>query len=333
MKITSKSTAGLLMGVCLLAVSALTAFSAETPGSAPEGRAAVVNGTVISRQEVDKELDGARSRMAAQGRTLTDAQLPELRENILEGMITRELLFQQSAKEGISIAPETVKEQLGQIKSQFPDEAAYQARLKEMGVTEADISQQIVRGLTIEELIEAKVGQKITVSEEEGKRYYEENPNFFQQTEQVHARHILIKVAPDADQAAKAEARKSIEAVEKKVKAGEDFEALAVAHSQGPSAPKGGDLGFFGRGQMVAPFEEAAFALEPGKVSGVVETDFGYHLIQSVEKKPAETIPYETAKDQITQFLKQQKMQTEVARYVEELKKTAKIERFPPQTS
>ncbi|MGB8720620.1 MAG: peptidylprolyl isomerase, partial [Desulfobacterales bacterium] len=101
----------------------------------------------------------------------------------------------------------------------------------------------------------------------------------------------------------------------------------------GPSAPKGGDLGFFGRGQMVAPFEEAAFALEPGKVSGVVETDFGYHLIQSVEKKPAETIPYETAKDQITQFLKQQKMQTEVARYVEELKKTAKIERFPLQTS
>jgi peptidyl-prolyl cis-trans isomerase C len=333
MKISSKTMAGLLMGACLLAVSAVPVFSAEAPGAAPEGSAAVVNGTTITWQEVEKELDSARNRMAAQGRMLTEAQLPELRENILDGMITRELLFQESAKEGIRIAPETAEAQLGQIKTQFPDEATYQARLKEMAVTEADISQQILRGLTIEELIDVKIGQKIVVSEAEGKRYYEENPNFFQQPEQVHARHILIKVAPDADDAAKAEARKNIEAVEKKVKAGEDFEALAKAHSQGPSGPKGGDLGFFGRGQMVAPFEEAAFALDPGKVSGVVETEFGYHLIQSVEKKPAETISYEKAKDQITQFLKQEKMQGEVERYVEELKKTAKIERYPSKSS
>jgi peptidyl-prolyl cis-trans isomerase C len=333
MKISSNTTAGLLMGVCLLVVSALTAFSAETPGVAPEGSAAVVNGTAITWQEVEKELDSTRNRMAAQGRVLTDAQLPELRENILDGMITRELLFQESGKEGIRIAPETVKEQLGEIKTQFPDEATYQTRLTEMAVTEADISQQILRGLTIEELIDIKVGQKIVVSEAEGKRYYDENPNFFQQPEQVHARHILIKVAPDADDAAKAEARKSIEAVEKKVKAGEDFEALAMAHSQGPSGPKGGDLGFFGRGQMVPPFEEAAFALEPGKVSGIVETEFGYHLIQNVEKKPAETISFETAKDQITEFLKQEKLQSDVERYVEDLKKTAKIERFPPKSS
>lgn len=333
MKISFKTTAGLLVGVCFLMFAALVAFSAETSGAAPQGNAAVVNGTVITWQEVDKELENARNRMAAQGRMVSEDQLSELRENILDGMIARELLFQEGGKQGISIAPETVSEQLGQIKTQFSDEAAYQARLKEMGVSEADISQQILRGLTIEELIDVEVGQKIVVSEEESKRYYDENPNFFQHPEQVHARHILIKVAPDADEAAKAEARKNIEAVEKKVKAGEDFEALAIANSQGPSAPKGGDLGFFGRGQMVASFEEAAFALEPGKVSGVVETEFGYHLIQSVEKKPAETISYEKAKDQINEFLKQEKMQAGVARYVEELKKTAKIERFPAKTS
>jgi peptidyl-prolyl cis-trans isomerase C len=333
MKISLKTMACLLMGACFLTLGALGAFSAEAPAAAPQGKAAMVNGTVITWQEVDKELENARNRLAAQGRMVSDDQLPELRENILDGMITRELLFQESGKQGISIAPETVAEQLGQIKSQFRDEAVYQARLKEMGVSEADISRQILRGLTIEELIDVKVGQKIVVDEAETKRYYDENPNFFQQPEQVHARHILIKVAPDADEAAKAEARKNIEAVEKKVKAGEDFEALAIAHSQGPSGPKGGDLGFFGRGQMVAPFEEAAFALEPGKVSGVVETEFGYHLIQSVEKKPAETVSYEKAKDQITEFLKQEKMQGEVARYVEELKKTAKIERFPVQAS
>jgi peptidyl-prolyl cis-trans isomerase C len=333
MKISFKTTAGLVMGAYFLTFGALIAFSAENSGAAPQDKAAVVNGTVITWQEVDKELESARNRMAAQGRTVSDDQLAEWRESILDGMIARELLFQESGKEGISVSPETVTEQLGQIKSQFRDEAAYQARLKEMGVTEADVTRQIQRGLTIEELIDVKLGQKIVVSDEESKRYYDEHPNFFQQPEQVHARHILIKVAPDADEAAKAEARKNIEAVEKKVKAGEDFEALAIAHSQGPSGPKGGDLGFFGRGQMVAPFEEAAFALEPGKVSGVVETEFGYHLIQSVEKKPAETISYEKAQDQIKEFLKQEKLQGEVAGYVEELKKAATIERFPAKTS
>jgi peptidyl-prolyl cis-trans isomerase C len=333
MKISFKTTVVLLMGMCWLVFGVLSAFSAETPAADPQGKAAVVNGTAITWQEVDKELESARNRLAAQGRMVSDDQLPELREKILDGMIARELLFQESGKQGISITPETVTEQLGQIKTQFPDEAAYQARLKEMGVAEADISDQILRGLTIEELVDVQVGQKIVVAEAESRRYYDENPNFFQQPEQVHARHILIKVPPGADEAAKAEARKKIEAVEKQVKAGEDFEALAVAHSQGPSAPKGGDLGFFGRGQMVASFEEAAFALEPGKVSGVVETEYGYHLIQSVEKKPAETVSYENAKDQIEEFLKQEKLQDEVARYVEELKKAATIERFPAPTS
>ena len=103
--------------------------------------------------------------------------------------------------------------------------------------------------------------------------------------EQVKASHILVKVDAGADEAKKAEARKKIQEIQQKVKAGGDFEALATENSDCPSKAKGGDLGFFERGQMVKPFEEAAFALKPGEVSGIVETQFGYHIIKVQEKK------------------------------------------------
>ena len=113
---------------------------------------------------------------------------------------------------------------------------------------------------------------------------------------------------------------------------GADFAETAKAQSEGPSKDQGGDLGYFGRGQMVKPFEDAAFALEPGKVSDVVETPFGYHLIRVSDKKPETVVSYDEVKERLANFLKNQKVQREMTQYVDELKASAKIERFltPP---
>jgi peptidyl-prolyl cis-trans isomerase C len=138
----------------------------------------------------------------------------------------------------------------------------------------------------------------------------------------------LIKVDPGADEAKKAEARTKIESLQTKLKKGENFDALAKEYSEGPSGPKGGDLGFFGRGQMVKPFEETAFTMKPGQVSEMVETRFGYHLIMVTDRTPESTLSYEEIKDRLEQYLKQQKVQEATAKYVETLRGKAKIERF-----
>jgi peptidyl-prolyl cis-trans isomerase C len=144
----------------------------------------------------------------------------------------------------------------------------------------------------------------------------------------VRASHILIKVDPKADESQRATARKKIDKIQQKLQQGEDFAALAKEFSQGPSSVKGGDLGYFGRGQMVKPFEKAAFGLMPGDVSGIVETRFGYHLIKVIERRPETTMAFKDIKGRLGRYLMQEKVRREVNLYVQKLKKKAKVERF-----
>lgn len=149
---------------------------------------------------------------------------------------------------------------------------------------------------------------KTPVSEEEISEYYDIHKNSeFSREEEVAARHILKRVAKDADPAAKTAARDAIDAVASRLAAGEDFETLAKAESQDPgSAAKGGDLGFFGHGRMVPVFETAAFSLERGKISDVFESDFGFHILQVYDKKPAGVSTLDEVKEQIRTKLAEQ---------------------------
>jgi peptidyl-prolyl cis-trans isomerase C len=179
--------------------------------------------------------------------------------------------------------------------------------------------------------------QKATVSHQEMKSYYDTHQDHFKKPEKVQASHILIEVDPQASASQKAEAQKKLKKIQEKVRKGEDFAALAKEHSQCPSSAQGGDLGYFQRGQMVKPFEEAAFALEAGKVSKIVETRFGYHLIKVMDKKPETTLPYKDVKGGLEEHLKQDKVRQEVRTYLEKLKEKAQVERFltedPTETS
>jgi peptidyl-prolyl cis-trans isomerase D len=149
---------------------------------------------------------------------------------------------------------------------------------------------------------------KITITDAQVKAYYDAHKEKdFQQPEQVLARHILIKAEAAADQAVKDAAKLKAEGLRKQLAGGADFAALAKAHSDDPgSKDKGGDLGWFGRERMVKAFEDAAFALKPGELSEVVESPFGYHIIQVQEKRDARTLPVEDVKDRIVNVLKRQ---------------------------
>ncbi len=315
----------LFMVLALIMVPTI-ALAAEK--KAPADKAAVVNGVTISKDDFDRELDFFIKRANQRGQQVPQAQMGMMKNQVLDSLIDRELLFQESKKKGIKINPEKVSDQLQQIKQRYPSKDEFKNLLSEMGLTESAVQKQISRGMAIQQLIDKEVGDKIKIGDEEVKSYYDANPQLFQQPEQVQASHILVKVDATATQAQKDEARKKIESVQKKAQKGEDFATLAKTFSEGPSGPKGGDLGYFRRGQMVKPFEEAAFNLKPNETSDIVETQFGYHLIRVVDKKPAQKIAYADVKERLSAHLKKQKMDSEASTYIQSLRSGAKIEKF-----
>ena len=232
---------------------------------APGDMIAVVNGTIITRGEFDRVRNYELRRAAQSGKQVPEAQMAKIENSILDSLIVGELLFQESKKKGVQVKSETVDEQLATIKQRFPSEAEFNKALEENNMTESKIKADIRRDMAIQQLIDKEVDQKVKISDEDSKNFYDTNPQYFQQPERVKASHILIKVDEGASDDKKAEARKKIEEIQQKVKKGEDFAALAKTYSEGPSAPRGGDLDYFGRGQMVKPFEDAAFRLKPKK--------------------------------------------------------------------
>lgn len=321
-------------GLFMAIVTAMTLSLLLSPAAAAEtktdDKVAVVNGVVISKADFEKELFRVQQQLAASGRDPRTATTPEVQNEILSNMIKGELLHQAAGKKGIKIDENMVAERWDGLKKRFATEEEFAKALNDMQITEAELKAQIQRGMVIETLINQEFFDKTTVTDQDAQGFYDGNPDKFSQPEKVRASHILITVEPQADEAKKAEARKQIEAVQARLSKGEDFAALAKEVSKCPSAAKGGDLGFFPRGQMVPAFDEAAFALKVGEVSGVVETQFGYHLIKLAERQPASTVPFADVKDRLIQYLRQQKVREQVGAYVAGLEKDAKIERFQP---
>lgn len=299
---------------------------AAEPQKAPEN-AAVVNGTAIPYDTFVTEVELNQRRLQQQGRMIPEEMMPQLRSQVLDNLINQELLYQESARKKIKAQPEVVEKEIADIKSRFKDPKEFEATLTRMRMDEAGLRQQISQRSVIRTLIDQEIASGITISDTEAQSFYDGNPSYFQRPEQVHARHILVKVAPDANDADKGAARKKIDDIKKRIEKGEDFAELAKSVSEGPSSTNGGDLGFFSKEQMVKPFSDAAFAMKPNEISDIVETRFGYHIIQMLECRPAETVAFSDVKERIVGNLRNERIQKEVHAYLEKLREGAKIER------
>ena len=181
-----------ITAILVLVMFFIPALAAEKKPAAKH--VAVVNGVEITRAQFDKELSVHIQRVSRQGQQVSDEQMQALEKDILEGLIEREVLYQESHMAGIKIPDQKVDDQLAGIKKRFPTEEEFQKALAGMNLTEAEVRSQIQRGLVIRELIDQKVANKIVITDEETKAYYTANPQLFKQPEQVKASHILIKV-------------------------------------------------------------------------------------------------------------------------------------------
>ena len=292
---------------------------------------AIVNGQAITLGNYEKLLALNKSSMESyygsdiwsteieDGKTYKDT----LKEIVLETMIGSEVVYQQAKKDNILPTDEQVQEQIDSFNESIKDDEDYQAELKEMGINEEFLKYQFSRDLANSN-VQAKFEDETKISTDEMKKYYEENKDDYH-TNTVTASHILLKTIDDEgnelSDEEKAKAKKKAEEALAKVKAGEDFAEVAKEYSQDSTASNGGELGTFGKGQMVSEFENAAFSMKPGEISDIIKTQYGYHIIKVTERVD-EQKSYDDVKDEIKSTLASQ----EYSKYIEKLKDDSTIE-------
>jgi peptidyl-prolyl cis-trans isomerase C len=298
--------------------------------------AVTVNGVDIAESKIERLIKPQLERMAERAAQLPPALAEQYREQlrreILEQLIRDQLLEEKIKEANIVVTEEEVISKITEIATvQRPPLSLedFKKKIEEYGLTFDDVKEDVRRGLSRDRFMASQWADKINVTEDDAKKYYDENPKWFETPEQVRASHILIKPVfadPGTDpNEAKAQARAKIEELLKQINEGADFAELAKANSACPSAAEGGDLGFFPRGQTTQAFEKVAFELEVGQISDVVETEYGYHIMKVAEHKDAGVVWCEPAKDDIIEQLTEEKKQEFVNEYVESLKAKANI--------
>lgn len=313
--------AGIVSIAILLVMGSANAVEPEEP---KEPAAAIVNGERILMSAVDSKIQAAVRWNPGLGSDIES--LRKMRKDILNDLINEELVIQEGRKAGLKPYEIEISTELEKIKQRFPSEDSFQKKLKQDKLTEEKLNKIIERALIGKKVIDIKIEPTAKpVTDEDIVAFYEENKKQFAKQEEVKASHILIKVEPTAEEQEKADARSELQAVLDKAKAGADFAELAKEYSQGPSGPGGGDLGYFGRGSMVKPFEDAAFSLEKGQISDIVETRFGYHIIMVVDKKPEDFLKLEDVSEDIRKNLHTRAVDTALQKWLEPVRKEAAI--------
>lgn len=294
---------------------ALADQAGQKPAEEKPKVAAKVNGKEILISDVNLFVEPVLEQAKAMGQQITPETEETIRKQWVEQMVARELLLQQAVEEKVVVPNEDIESALSEA--------------QQHGVSiPIDALRRLIKDdLMINKTIEANIISKIVVKDKEVEDFYNSRKDEFKQPEQIEARHILIKVQPSDTQEAKDNALKKIKGILAEVKEGKkDFAELAKEYSECPSGPNGGDLGYFGHGQMVPAFEAAAFALKTGEISDVVETQFGYHIIKVDDKKESRIIPLAEAKEYIRKDIEGRQGNQKIEEWLKELKSKATIE-------
>lgn len=294
---------------------------------------AKVNGTELKSDYIRFRLNLDMRRLGGQ---LDPKQKTQLAGAIIEKEIVRELMYQEGKGR---VASEEIEKEFQEFKKAYESKEELNKALAARGIDEAELKKGIEIDLIAKNLLDDRIKGKVEVTDTMVKKFYEDRKESFKRPESFRARHIFVAYVPyeivektpqeELQKIAgdyRAKARQKIDEVYAKVKAGESFEELAKQYSEDKgSADQGGDLDFMYQGVFDPAFDKVVRDLKPGGTSGIVETEFGYHIIRLIETKPSEYAPFEEVEESIQKHLFMTEAQNLVARYIDTLKKKSEI--------
>jgi parvulin-like peptidyl-prolyl isomerase len=257
-------------------------------------------------------------------------KMKDMKREALDQLIRVELLWQEAKTAGVVASDDDVDRTIAEARERFRSTDAFVRRIEQSGFTEATYREHTRKVLSGERIAERIVERDVQVTDSDIEEFYKINPRLFRRDEQLKARHILAAVPQGATAEQRDPARKKILELAARARAGENFETLARNHSDDATKQWGGELDAFSRGQMAKSFDDAAFALRPGEISGVVETASGFHIIRVEQRLPAIEVPFEQARERIRDYLRGTRGKEAIDREVQRLRATGKIEVLTP---
>ena len=295
----------------LAAASLLAACARRGPPQLDPAVAALVNGEPIPVAEFAREL--ALAYEVPEGATApAPDQLLALKQTVLQELVDRQLLLQDARAKGISASPEAVRTAVARLQADY-QAGHFQEALAQGRVSEADFEAKTADRLTVERLVDEVVYSRVAVTEEELQGYLDAHAGEFQEPELVHAAQIVVKDLEDARR------------LRDELHRGAKFGDLARAHSLSADARLGGDLGWFPKGVMPPEFDAVAFSLQPGQISDVVTSEYGFHLFKVLERKPARKKDLAQVRREVERRLLRDKKEKAQAAYVVALRAHASI--------
>jgi peptidyl-prolyl cis-trans isomerase SurA len=289
---------------------------------------AVVNEDIITWSELE-DLQGPVLR---QVESIDDPVLREQQRDRqlragLDELVGRRLIAQEAARRRITVTGEDVNDHLQRVQaSQGWDDERLRLYLASQGMNLAEFRRQVRDQLLQQKVVRTVVGQRVRVSDGDLREYYKEQLTQAESDYEVDGAHIALPVPAGATAAEDAAVRQLAQELLTRARSGEDFAALSRDYSKAPTAQDGGSLGRFRRGVIDPSLEAAIFELAEGAVGGPVRTRYGYHVVKAVKKRKLPPPPFEEAAENLRRELAERRMQEELARWVDELKKKAFVE-------
>jgi len=337
------SLGGMLAAASAVAI-ATAASNQEPPKSAVKdidlfGDNLVAKGkdVAVKRSELDEAMVNIKSAAAANGQTIPPQELAVIEQQMLDRLVQVQLLLAKATDVDKTAAKDLTTKRLALIKERAKDEETLNRQLKAMGTSQERLQSKMTEEATAQNVLEREL--KIKVSDDEVKKYYDENPAKFEQPEMVRVSLILfatkdLKSGLDLSDEKKAAKRKEAEAALKRARAGEDFAKLASELSDDPGSKMSQGEYTVVRAsvdpQRALPpeCEKVAFSLKPGETSDVISTQFGYYIIKVLEKIPAKKLELAKVALDVREYLKGQQLkshQQDYQTYIDKLKKDAGV--------